>query len=66
MKVQSQRLAVLLRLTPAVVACLAAANPRPPQVNAPTPDSQVERIRRIETGFAPLTLTKDAPPLPLD
>ena len=66
MKVQSQRLAVLLRLTPAVVACLAAANPRPPQVNAATPDSQVERIRRIETGFAPLTLTKDAPPLPLD
>jgi CubicO group peptidase (beta-lactamase class C family) len=70
MKKRPPNLAALLILTPAIlITCLAAANPRskrPPQAPSATQDLEATRIHRIETGFAPLTLSKDAPPLPLD
>lgn len=70
MKVYSPKLAALLLLSSAVqITYLACANPgprRPPQTPTAAQDSQTLRLHRIETGFAPLAMAKDAPPVALD
>jgi CubicO group peptidase (beta-lactamase class C family) len=68
MKLNSSRLALYLSLTLALlVTALVIANPRNPrQEDSAARVAQVERIRKIESGFAPLPLGKDGTPLPLD
>ena len=68
MKLHSSRAALYLSMAFAViVACLATANPRRlQQKDSAASDGQAERIRRVESGFAPLPSGKDGTPQVID